>query len=174
MYEAYFLQNWLPRWNQILTQLRFIHNWVIRGIQWMMVHLEFYSTIDFCEWLQRFLVIVKLHQSVVTRASPTVLSMWLQTVTFNEKRSKCVSLAQEIGFSAPNSYTLPWLVKGQNSCAPPQKRVINWTWLGLSISDWSLIMLGPGGLLLVVPTYVGFQLQFYWWGCKKRELNLDI
>ncbi len=26
--ETYFLQNWLPRWNQILTHLRFIHNWV--------------------------------------------------------------------------------------------------------------------------------------------------
>jgi hypothetical protein len=28
-------KNWLRRWNQILTQLRFIHNWVIMGIQWM-------------------------------------------------------------------------------------------------------------------------------------------
>ncbi len=25
---TYFVQNWFPRWNQILTQLRFIHNWV--------------------------------------------------------------------------------------------------------------------------------------------------
>jgi hypothetical protein len=24
MYKTYFLQNWLPMWNQILTQLRFI------------------------------------------------------------------------------------------------------------------------------------------------------
>jgi len=37
MYETCFIQNWLPRWNQILTQLRFIHNWVIIGIQ-CMVH----------------------------------------------------------------------------------------------------------------------------------------
>jgi hypothetical protein len=35
IYEAYFSQNWLPRWNQILTQLSFIHNWVITGILWM-------------------------------------------------------------------------------------------------------------------------------------------
>jgi hypothetical protein len=35
IYETYFLQNWLLRWNQIWTQMRFIHNWVIRGIQWM-------------------------------------------------------------------------------------------------------------------------------------------
>jgi hypothetical protein len=36
--ETYFLQNWLPRWNQILTQLRFIHNWVLPGIIQWMVH----------------------------------------------------------------------------------------------------------------------------------------
>ncbi len=35
IYETYLLQNWLPRRNQILTQLRFIYNWVIMGIQWM-------------------------------------------------------------------------------------------------------------------------------------------
>ncbi len=35
LYETYFLQNWLPRWNQTLTQLKFIHNWVITSIQWM-------------------------------------------------------------------------------------------------------------------------------------------
>jgi len=36
IYETYyFLQNRLRRWNQILTQLRFIHNRVIMGIQWM-------------------------------------------------------------------------------------------------------------------------------------------
>jgi hypothetical protein len=55
------------------------------------------------------------------------------------------------------------------------KSVINWTWLQLSIFDWSIIMIGPGGLLLVVRTYMQFQLRFYWWGCpKKQQLNLDI
>jgi hypothetical protein len=43
---------------------------------------------------------------------PPVLSMWLQTVKFIVKKSKCAGLAQEIGFSAPNSCSLPWLVKG--------------------------------------------------------------
>jgi hypothetical protein len=33
--ETYFFENWLPTWNQRLTQLRFIHNWVMVGIQWM-------------------------------------------------------------------------------------------------------------------------------------------
>jgi hypothetical protein len=35
IYETYFLQNWLLRGNQMLTQSRFIPNGVITGIQWM-------------------------------------------------------------------------------------------------------------------------------------------
>ncbi len=30
-------------------------------------------------------------------------------------------------------------------------------------------MIGPGGLLLLVPTYMQLQLQFYWWGCQKKN-----
>jgi hypothetical protein len=37
-----------------------------------------------------------------------------------------------------------------------KKSVINWTWLRLSISNWSIIMIGPCGLLLVVPKYMQF------------------
>jgi hypothetical protein len=40
---------------------------------------------------------------------------------FIVKKSKCAGLAQEIGFSAPNSCSLPWLAKAQRSCAPPKK-----------------------------------------------------
>jgi hypothetical protein len=36
----------------------------------------------------------------------------LQTVKFIVKKSQLVGLDQEIGFSAPNSSSLPWLVKG--------------------------------------------------------------
>jgi len=36
-------------------------------------------------------------------------------------------------------------------------------------------MIGLGGLVIIVPTYLQFQLQFYWWGCqKKQQLNLYI
>jgi hypothetical protein len=58
--------------------------------------------------------------------------------------------------------------KRRNIAVHLQKRVINWTWLRLSISDWSIIMIGRGGFLLVVPTNMEFQLQFYWWGCQKK------
>jgi hypothetical protein len=30
-------------------------------------------------------------------------------------------------------------------------------------------MIGPGGLLLVVPMYMQFRLQFYWWGRQIKE-----
>jgi hypothetical protein len=45
------------------------------------------------------------------RASPPVISMWLQTVKIIVKKSKCAGLAQEISFSAPNSSRFPCLVK---------------------------------------------------------------
>jgi hypothetical protein len=51
-----------------------------------------------------------------------------------------------------------------------KRTVINCTGLRLSVSDWLVIMIGPGGLLLVVPTYM--QFQFYWWSCQKKEAKL--
>ncbi len=53
-----------------------------------------------------------LTEKALLRASPLVLSMWLQTVKFVVKKSKCAGSAQEIGFSAPNACSLPWLVQG--------------------------------------------------------------
>jgi hypothetical protein len=47
--------------------------------------------------------------------------MRLQTVKFIVKKSKCVSLAQEIGFSAPNLCSLPWLVKGATQLCTSKK-----------------------------------------------------
>jgi len=43
------------------------------------------------------------------------------------------------------------LYKVKHSCAPPDSSVINWTGLRFSISNWSIITIGPDGLLLVVP-----------------------
>jgi hypothetical protein len=37
------------------------------------------------------------------------------------KKSKCAGLAQEIGFSAPNSFSLPWLVKGTTQLCTSKK-----------------------------------------------------
>jgi hypothetical protein len=37
------------------------------------------------------------------------------------EKSKCAGLAQEIGFSAPNSCTLPWLIKGATQLCTSKK-----------------------------------------------------
>ncbi len=71
-------------------------------------------------------------------------------------------------FFCPKYVQLVVAGKRRNIAVHLQKRVINWTWLRLSISDWSIIMIGRGGFLLVVPTNMEFQLQFYWWGCQKK------
>jgi hypothetical protein len=47
-YETYFLRNWLPRWNQILTRLRSMHNWVITKVVPFMTKgsLQFWSALE--------------------------------------------------------------------------------------------------------------------------------
>jgi hypothetical protein len=48
-----------------------------------------------------------------------------------------------------------------------EKSVINMIWLLVFGFDWPIRMIGPSGLLLVVPTYLQLLFQFYGWGCKK-------
>jgi len=66
--------------------------------------------------------------------------------------------------------------KAQYSCGPLKKSEINWTWLRLSISDWLIIMKGPGGLLLVIPTSLRSSSYSFIGGDSrnKKQLNLDI
>jgi hypothetical protein len=47
--------------------------------------------------------------------------MRLQTVKFIVKKSKCAALAQEIGFSGPNSCSWPCLVKGATQLCTSKK-----------------------------------------------------
>ncbi len=70
-------------------------------------------------------------------------------------------LAQEIGFSTPNSSTLPWLVQRATELCISKNECNKLDITRLSISNWSIIMVGPGGLLLAVPMYMQFQFQFY-------------
>jgi hypothetical protein len=39
-------------------------------------------------------------------------AQYVTLVKFSADKSRCACLAQEIGFPAPNSCSLPWLVKG--------------------------------------------------------------
>jgi hypothetical protein len=76
-----------------------------------------------------------IHSICQLRASPPVHCMWLQTVKFIGRKSKCAGFPQEI---APTLLHLAVAGKGCNTVVHLQKRVINWTWwrLRLSISFW--------------------------------------
>jgi hypothetical protein len=78
------------------------------------------------------------------------------------------------GYSAPNSCNFPWLVKRAHICAPSKKKCNKLNLTAAQYCDWSIRMIGPGGLLLVVPMNMQFQLQFYSSGCPKKTFNFII
>jgi hypothetical protein len=104
------------------------------------------------------------------RASPPVLGMWIQTVKF------IVKMCQFTSGIWLFSTEFTQLAVGGKWCHTvvhlQKKSVMNCTWLRLSISDSSIIMIGPRGLLLVVPKYMQFYVQFYWWGCQRKAAKL--
>jgi len=88
---------------------------------------------------------VNLNKKLKSHTSSKSISNGAQYVTPDTKiyciKSKCAGLSQEIGFSATNSCSLHVAGKRRHTVVHLQKRVINWTWLRLSISDWSIIWL---------------------------------
>jgi hypothetical protein len=78
-------------------------------------------------------------------------------------------LAHENGFSP--ACLLGFLrLAGTKSCKAVhllEKSVINMMWLVVTVLDCPVIMIGPGGLLLVVPTCLQSPFQYNGWGCKK-------
>jgi hypothetical protein len=71
-------------------------------------------------------------------------------------------LAQEIDFALAYLLSFLRLVKGTAKFVHlPEKSVINMICLLHPVGYWPNIMIGLGGLLLVVPTYLQSQFQFY-------------
>jgi hypothetical protein len=53
--------------------------------------------------------------------------------------------------------------------------VIRRIWLLVTVSDWSIIMIGPGGLLLVFRHLFAVPVSVLWVGLQKSKLlNLDV
>ncbi len=48
-------------------------------------------------------------------------------------------------------HSLPWLVNGAAALCTCRKECSKYDLTAASVSDWPIIMIGPGGLLLVVP-----------------------
>jgi len=118
-------------------------------------------------YICRLLVQVEMFE-----APPAMLSMWFCTLKLDEENSKYAGLAQENSFGSPQSHSLRWLVKSRSNAVHLQKKsVINTIWLVLSISDWLIIMTGPGGLLLVVPHVV---VSVSWAGLQESEKKTKL
>ncbi len=102
--------------------------------------------------------------------------MWVQSLKFIVKKSKCAGLADEIGFSAPNVTSLPWqgkvatqLCTSKKECNKLDLTAAQYFWL-VDHNDWSKwfaistshVYADPIPVLLVgLPP-------------KKEQLNLDI
>jgi hypothetical protein len=117
---------------------------------------------------------------IVLRASPAVLSMSsCCTVKLDEEKSKMPVWVRRIVLAPHNLTVCRWLVQGpQPTCAPAQKSVINMIWLLLTHcfrSPRLIMMIGPSGLLLVVPprplAYLLFEFQFWWVGLQEKYIT---
>jgi hypothetical protein len=70
------------------------------------------------------------------------------TVKLDEEKSKYAGLGQENGFGSAYVHSLWWLVKGPEILHTCRKEYNKYDLTVLSVSDWLIIMIGPGGLLL--------------------------
>jgi hypothetical protein len=107
----------------------------------------------------------------VLRASPSVLSIGSCTVQLDEDKSKYGGLAQEIGFwlSIIVHYTMAGK-RHSNAVHLQKTSPINMIWLLISVSDWPIIMIRPGGLLLVIlNVFTVLVSVLHGWGCKRSK-----
>jgi hypothetical protein len=99
-------------------------------------------------WFPIEAVTVVSHGCWEVRAS----GMWSCTVKFNEENPTyaAAGLAQENGFGSPWLCRLLWLVNGTATPCTCRKECTNMIYLLLIVSDWSIIIIAPRGLLWVV------------------------
>jgi hypothetical protein len=62
-----------------------------------------------------------------------------------------------------NLHSLLWLVKGTATVRKEYNKGV------MSVSDWPIIVIGPGGLLLVVPHIFAVPVSVLWFGLKKSK-----
>jgi hypothetical protein len=80
----------------------------------------------------------------------------------DEEKSKCAGFAQENSFSTGICALFAEAGKKRSKGMHLlEKSVINTISLSLHVFYWPIIMIGPGGLLLIVPTYLQSHFQFY-------------
>jgi hypothetical protein len=86
-----------------------------------------------------------------------------------EKSKKCAGLAEKIVLAQYNSTLCGGRYKAQQQrCAPAEKSVINMICLLVSVFDSPIVMIGPGGLLLIVVPHLSVvPVSILWVGWQK-------
>jgi len=103
----------------------------------------------------------------VLRASPMVLSMWSCTSVIGGTKSYVCRFHSGKWFWLSIIAYVAWLLKGAAALCTCRKECNKCDLTAAQYFSLAIIMIGPGGLLLVAPTYLQSQFQFYWWGCKR-------
>jgi hypothetical protein len=65
-----------------------------------------------------------------------------------------------------------WLVKGAAMLCTCRKECNKYDLTLITVSDWPIIMIGPGGLLLVIPRLFAVSLFVLWVGLQKKVNKL--
>jgi hypothetical protein len=87
------------------------------------------------------------------------------------KKSKYVSLAQQNGFCTLHNFAEAGKRQSQGYHFP-EKTVMNMIWLLFPISELPIVMIGPGGFLLVVAhLFAVLYFYLYGWDWKKIVNN---
>jgi hypothetical protein len=85
------------------------------------------------------------------------------TLKFDQEQWKHTGLAQH------NCKTRSGWWNAQKHCAHAEQSIGNMIWLLLSVSDWPITLIAPGGLLLVVSHLFAVQVSVLW--VVKKEIT---
>ncbi len=138
----------------LLDFLKKIDSW-----SWHWVLSETFMQALSLYWVQNWILVgmwqtmyVCVPNSIISSSAQYVM-WWSCTIKLGEEKSKYVWFGSGKWFChSIIAHTLPPFAKRRSNPVQLQKKsVINWIWLLLSVSDRPIIIIGPGGLLLVVP-----------------------
>ncbi len=108
------------------------------------------------------ILLVPLLPYLAITTAPAVLSMWSCKLKLDDEKSKHAYLAQQNGFGPAFQHNLLRVVTCTAKQNIWQRRVMNMIWPLIPVFAWSLIMIGPSGLLVVIShLFLQFQFSFY-------------
>jgi hypothetical protein len=140
------------------------------------------------DWEPKTLMLGSLDPSLNTLPSHHIFFMSIETIPFCfqirhtlkhlqqfslcEEKSKCAGLApQEIGFGSTLLHSLQWLANGAVPSCTSRKECNKYDIAGAQclFLIGRIVMIGPGGLLLVVPHLFALLVSVSWVGLQESK-----